>query len=135
MLKIAHKCEIKNKNYVAVNKEKFSDLVTKQLKKSGVTIIEKEVTNIPSGDVVIFATGPNTSKKLMENISKCFNNQIFYTSSALVPAFYENSINFNKDNFKKISDSVFKIEISTDIFEKIIEKLLVAKPTHMHYID
>ena len=135
MLKIAHKCEIKNKNYLAVNKEKFSDCITRQLKKSGVTIIEKEITNIPSGDVVIFATGPNTSIKLMENISKSFNNQNFYTSSALVPALYENSINFSKDNFKKISDNAFKVGIPTDIFEKIIEKLLVAKPTHMHYID
>lgn len=135
MLEIAHKCEIKNDEYLAINKQLFSELVNKELKKFDIKIIEKDITEIPSDWIIIVATGPNTNEKLMKSISKKFNNQKYYKSSALSPAIYENSINFNKKNIKKINKSTYQVEISDKIFEKILDRLLIEKPTHMHYID
>ena len=55
---------------LAVDRKKFSDMVTAKIMESPhITVIEEEVTDIPDGDVII-ATGPLTSDGLAESIGK-----------------------------------------------------------------
>ncbi len=68
---------------LAVDREKFSDMVTEKiLSCENITVRCEEVTEIPDGNVII-ATGPLTSGKLAENIGKvCGGYLSFYDAAA-----------------------------------------------------
>ena len=56
---------------LAVDREKFSDTVTKKIKENeNIEIIEEEITSIPEDECVIIATGPLTDGALAEEIGK-----------------------------------------------------------------
>ena len=135
MIDLAYKSRVKNNSFLAVDKDKFSRLVTKELYSSGVEILDENITDIPNSDIVILSSGPNTSVEFMNNISSRFNNQPYYISSSLVPAIYENTIDFDSVNIHKLGDNIYKVNIPEDVVNSIISILSVSKPTHVHLID
>jgi len=68
---------------LAVDREKFSDLVTDRIKNNPlITVIEEEVSEIPGGNVII-ATGPLTADGLARSIADlCGNALSFYDAAA-----------------------------------------------------
>lgn len=68
---------------LAVDREKFSDMVTAKIRShSNIKVIEQEITEIPDGNVII-ATGPLTSGGLAESIAlKCGNYLSFFDAAA-----------------------------------------------------
>lgn len=68
---------------LAVDRKAFSDAVTEKIKShSLIKVIEKELTEIPDGNVII-ATGPLTSDGLAESIKKiCGNSLSFFDAAA-----------------------------------------------------
>lgn len=68
---------------LAVNRKAFSDAVTEKIRShSLIKVIEKELTEIPDGNVII-ATGPLTSDGLAESIKKiCGNSLSFFDAAA-----------------------------------------------------
>ncbi|MCL2426685.1 MAG: methylenetetrahydrofolate--tRNA-(uracil(54)-C(5))-methyltransferase (FADH(2)-oxidizing) TrmFO [Oscillospiraceae bacterium] len=85
---------------LAVDREKFANLVTEKIHSHpNIKVFEKEVTEIPEGNVII-ATGPLTSEELENNIVNLFsdNNLLnFYDSAA--PIVTLDSIDMNKAFF------------------------------------
>lgn len=74
---------------LAVDREKFSDLVTSKIKtESHITIIEEELTEIPDGNVII-ATGPLTSDALADSISKLCGAYLSFFDAAAPIVTYE----------------------------------------------
>ena len=64
---------------LAVDRELFSKKVTEQLSKPpNITLIREEVTEIPSEGPIIIATGPLTSPKLSESISRLIGQEYLY---------------------------------------------------------
>lgn len=74
---------------LAVDREKFSDLVTKKIKSNpNITIIEQEVTEIPTDEYTIIATGPLTSDTLAKSIQKyCGDYLSFYDAASPIVTF------------------------------------------------
>ncbi len=74
---------------LAVDREKFSDLVTEKIKNHPlINLISKEVEEIPLDENVIVATGPLTSGKLAENIQKlCGDYLSFHDAAAPIVTF------------------------------------------------
>lgn len=67
---------------LAVDREKFSDLVTEKIKGHElIEVIEEEVTEIPEGNVII-ATGPLTSDGLAESIKKLCGDYLYFHDAA-----------------------------------------------------
>ena len=135
MLEIARECRIEDPKFFRVNKARFSELATEKLACSGVKIVQKEIIDIPEGDVVLFATGPNTNMELLRNLSGRFDRQPYFTSSACCPALYENSIDFQHESVRRIDERRYAVEIPVSVFEEIIRALATTEPTHMHEID
>lgn len=83
---------------LAVDRTRFSDLVTKKINAHpNIEIINEEVTEIPHGNVII-ATGPLTSGGLAESISRLSGGYLsFYDAAAPIVTF--NSIDMNKAFF------------------------------------
>ena len=68
---------------LAVDREKFSDIVTEKITGNpGITVHCEEITEIPDGNVIV-ATGPLTSGSLAESIEKiCGGYLSFYDAAA-----------------------------------------------------
>ncbi len=67
---------------LAVDREKFSDLVTEKIKSSPlIEVIEEEITEIPAGDVII-ATGPLTSDGLALSIKEVCGDYLYFHDAA-----------------------------------------------------
>lgn len=79
----AIKCSVAAGGALAVDREEFSDLVTKNIMENqNIEIFEEEVEKIPEGNVII-ATGPLTSGGLAEDIkNKCGNYLSFFDAAA-----------------------------------------------------
>lgn len=74
---------------LAVDRKKFSDMVTAKIMESPhITVIEEEVTDIPDGDVII-ATGPLTSDGLAESIGKICGDYLYFHDAAAPIVTYE----------------------------------------------
>ncbi len=73
---------------LAVDREKFSDAVTKKIMENPLIHVEEsEVTEIPDGDVII-ATGPLTADGLAESIrAKCGDYLSFFDAAAPIVTF------------------------------------------------
>ncbi len=73
---------------LAVDREAFSNAVTEKIKAEPlITIVSREVTEIPEGEVII-ATGPLTSDKLAESIMKlCGDSLYFYDAAAPIVSY------------------------------------------------
>ena len=82
-MECAAKTSVSAGGALAVDREKFSDLVTEKIKNHPkIKIFTEEITKIPSGYVII-ATGPLTSGLLAESISeKCGNYLSFFDAAA-----------------------------------------------------
>lgn len=73
---------------LAVDREKFSDLVTEKIRsRDNIRVIEEELTEIPEGNVII-ATGPLTSDGLADSISAlCGQYLSFFDAAAPIVTF------------------------------------------------
>ncbi|MDE5946658.1 MAG: methylenetetrahydrofolate--tRNA-(uracil(54)-C(5))-methyltransferase (FADH(2)-oxidizing) TrmFO [Oscillospiraceae bacterium] len=73
---------------LAVDREKFSLLVTEKIKShENITVVSEEVKNIPDGNVIV-ATGPLTSDELSADIEKiCGNRLSFFDAAAPIVSF------------------------------------------------
>ena len=81
---------------LAVDREKFSEEVTKKIEENEyIEIIREEITEIPKDAIVIIATGPLTSEKLSEEIAKLTGNDKLYFYDAAAPIVEKDSINMD----------------------------------------
>ena len=74
---------------LAVDREKFSDLVTSKIKSNPlINVIEQEVTEIPTDEYTIIATGPLTSDSLAKSIQEvCGDYLSFYDAASPIVTF------------------------------------------------
>ncbi len=86
---------------LAVDRERFSELVTKKIEENdNIEIIRQEYTgeNIEkdsSEGIIVIATGPLTSNKLSENISKIIGDDKLYFFDAAAPIIEKDTIDMN----------------------------------------
>ena len=85
---------------LAVDRELFSKKITEELSKHpNITLVREEVTEIPSEGPVIIATGPLTSPKLSESISRLIGQEYLYFYDAISPIVDANTIDYDKTFF------------------------------------
>ena len=80
----ANECQVPAGGALAVDREKFSLLVTKKIRENQlINIVEKEVTSLPKSGITIIATGPLTTKELSKHIKDlCGGYLSFYDAAA-----------------------------------------------------
>ncbi|MBQ9375750.1 MAG: methylenetetrahydrofolate--tRNA-(uracil(54)-C(5))-methyltransferase (FADH(2)-oxidizing) TrmFO [Ruminococcus sp.] len=89
IMECAEKTKVSAGGALAVDREKFSDLVTEKIRShENITVIEDEVTNIPDGNVII-ATGPLTSDTLAEDIKNITGDYLYFHDAAAPIVTYE----------------------------------------------
>ena len=96
LIKTADETSVPAGQALAVDREIFSRKVTELIENNEyINVIRKEITEIPSGEIVIIATGPLTSEKLSENISKLTGGDKLFFYDAAAPIVEKENIDFN----------------------------------------
>lgn len=89
IVECAEKTSVEAGGALAVDREKFSDLVTEKIHShEKIHVINEEVEKIPDGDVII-ATGPLTSDSLAESISEICGEYLSFFDAASPIVTYE----------------------------------------------
>lgn len=128
LIKIADETAVPAGQALAVDREKFSERVTKELKKNNlIEIINKEVDEelldkmIKNNEIVIISTGPLTSDKLAKKISKLTGEEKLYFYDAAAPIVAKESINFNIAFYGNRYEQEKKKDESIEEWKKRIE--------------
>ena len=94
LIDCAYKTRVEAGGALAVDRAAFSKEVERRLLEfDGLTVIREEVESIPDGVPVIVASGPLTSDKLFEDISKKTGDRLFFFD-AVAPIVDAQSIDY-----------------------------------------
>lgn len=154
LVPIADSVKVPAGQALAVDREKFANLVTKKVEENEyIEIIREEVTEIPKDNIVIIATGPLTSEKMSANISKLIGNDNLSFYDAAAPIVEKDSINMNigfvgdrysqereKDEdyeiwlerIKNIDGSYINLPMNKEEYEKFYQELINAEVVTLH---
>ena len=81
---------------LAVDREKFSEYVSKMLlKNENIEVVNGEITRIPDGNFTVIATGPLTSDALSQEIARLTGDEYLHFFDAAAPVITAESIDFS----------------------------------------
>lgn len=132
IIKCANLCEVPSGSALSVDREKFSSLVTNEIKNNkNITIIDKEVVDIDINVPTVIATGPLTSDGLCNKLKQLFGEDFLYFYDACSPIVYADSIDMNyaffADRYNKGDSDYLNIGLSKDEYITFTTELAKAK--------
>ena len=96
LIPIADRVSVPAGQALAVDREKFSEEVTKLVEaEPNIEVIREEITEIPNDGIVIIATGPLTSEGLAKRIKELVGEKELAFYDAAAPLIEKDSINMN----------------------------------------
>ncbi len=136
-MEIADKTKVPAGGALAVDREKFSSLITERLRSNpNVEHVSEEVTEIDVNDgYTIIATGPLTTEKLSESISKLVGGGLaFYDASAPIVDFESIDMTsaFFGDRYDKGNGDHINCPMTKDEYLAFVSELSTAKRTELH---
>jgi methylenetetrahydrofolate--tRNA-(uracil-5-)-methyltransferase len=124
---------------LAVDRDKFSSLVTEKiLSNDKITLIREEVTEIPEGNVII-AAGPLASEELSRKIKElCGGSLSFYDAAA--PIVTAESVNYDKAFLQSRydrgePDDYINCPMNKEQYEIFYDALINAESASLHEFD
>ena len=125
---------------LAVDRHKFSELVTKMIEENeNITLIRREVTEIPADGTVIVAAGPLASDSISKEISAlCSGNLSFFDAAA--PIVTAESINMDKAFTQSRydrgdADDYINCPMNKEEYERFYNELVNAESADLHEFD
>lgn len=138
-MECADKSEVPAGGALAVDRDEFSRLITEKIKSNNrITLINKEVTEIPEGNVII-AAGPLASDAISEKISAlCGNGLHFFDAAA--PIVSRDSIDmesaFTASRYERGGeDDYINCPMNKAEYEAFYEALINAESAELHSFD
>lgn len=123
VIKIADKCRVDDHKYLAVDKQSFSNLVSKELVSRNIELVCKNVLCLPKDDIVIIASGPLTNEDLIKDISIRYNINGFHFSDASSVIIDISSVDLSNEHISKISNDLYMISIPENVFSSFFRML------------
>lgn len=98
ILNVAKECKVPAGNALAVDREKFSEIVDERIRSfENINVIHKEIEELPTGDFpIVVATGPLTSDKLSISIGDFLGDDGLFFFDASAPIVSAESIDREK---------------------------------------
>lgn len=160
LIKCADKVSVPAGQALAVDREKFSELVTEEIKQNpNIEIINEEVVSIEEiarDGIVIIATGPLTSDNLASEISKLTGEEDLHFYDAAAPIINKDSINFDiafygnryeqekkkdetveewKERIKSQEVSYINLPMNEEEYKKFYNELINAEVVTLHEFE
>lgn len=125
---------------LAVDREKFSSYITEKIRSHPlITVVEKEITELPSNGIRIIASGPLTSKPLADSIVKYFgkNGLSFYDAAAPIvdAASIDLNIAFAQSRYDKGDADYLNCPMDKEQYLAFYDALLNAETAELHDFD
>lgn len=132
LLKLADEVKVEAGGALAVDREKFSDIVEKNLfENPNFSLVKKEVVSLDFEDPTIVATGPLTSKLLGEQFSKLTDSKDLYFFDAIAPIIAKDSIDmdfaFWGGRYNKGGDDYLNLPMSKEEYTEFYMALITAE--------
>ncbi len=137
LLRVAKNTSVPAGSALAVDRNKFSEQVTKELEKlKNVKIVRKEVEDIDLKEPLIIATGPLTSDKLAGAIAKLLGEKSLFFFDASSPIVLANSINksktFTESRYQKGESDYINCPMDKETYYAFVENLVKAERVKLH---
>ena len=121
---------------LAVDRQGFSDLVTEKIRSHpNITVIDKEVTEVPEGPVII-ATGPLTSDALSKAIGAYFGSDYLHFFDAAAPLVTAESVDMNEawwqSRYDRGTPDYVNCAMNKEQYEAFIAELISAEEAEVH---
>lgn len=133
-------CSVPAGGALAVNRTEFSDYITNKIKSNeNINVIEKEVTKIPDG-IVVIATGPLTSDNFAKSIMELVKEDSLSFFDAAAPIISADSIDrnivFEASRYGKgDSDDYLNCPMNKEEYENFHTQLINAQSATLKDID
>lgn len=138
----AHKTRVEAGQALAVDREKFAEYITDKIKNANnIEIIYEEVDDVEKLEgITVIATGPLTSKPLLENISKLVGEEKLYFYDAEAPIVSADSIDMNiayrMNRYGKIGEGDYlNLPMTKDEYFSFYNALITAEEAPRHDFD
>ena len=140
ILKCAEKAKVPAGSALAVDRDKFSEIVTEELSKlDGVTIHREEITNIDLSKPTIIATGPLTSDELSKNLQKILGEDNLHFFDASAPIIDGETIDkeksFTAGRYGKGESDYVNLPMNKDEYYAFVEALVSAEKVELHSFE
>ncbi len=141
LLKVADSCAVAAGGALAVDRDLFSEGVTKAIKENDfIEVIEEEVTEIPTDGIVVIATGPLTSDALSQSIGKLCGQPYLNFYDAAAPIVSADSIDmecaFAASRYDRGGeDDYINCPMNKAEYEEFVAELLKAERALLHDTD
>ena len=121
---------------LAVDRDGFSAMVTEKLRSHpNITVVEKEVTKVPEGPVII-ATGPLTSDTLSQAIGEYFGTEYLHFFDAAAPLIAADSIDMDlawwQSRYDRGNADYINCGMNREEYEAFIRELTTAEEAPVH---
>ena len=136
ILSCAEQTRVEAGGCLAVDRVGFAKLVTEKLKNHpNITIISREVTEVPDGPVII-ATGPLTSDALSEAIGKYFGSDYLHFFDAAAPLVTAESIDMElawwQSRYDRGTPDYINCAMDKEQYEAFVRELIAAEEAEVH---
>ena len=136
ILACAEETRVEAGGCLAVDRQVFSDLVTKKIKSHpNITVISEEVTCVPEGPVII-ATGPLTSDAMSEAIGKYFGESYLHFFDAAAPLVTADSIDMTKawwqSRYDRGTPDYINCAMNKEEYDAFLNALITAEEAEVH---
>lgn len=135
----ASKTSVPSGNALSVDRTSFAEKITAKLKDFSNLTIHEEDVEVPPEGVCIIATGPLTSDKLSNYLSKQIGEQSLFFFDASAPIVKKESINMNiaykKARYDQGDDSYINCPFSKEEYDKFYFELTHAELAKVHDFD
>ena len=121
---------------LAVDREKFSLLITEKMKNHpNITVICEEITQVPEGPVII-ATGPLTSDALSQAIGEYFGTEYLHFFDAAAPLVTAESLNMDhawwQSRYDRGTPDYINCAMDKEQYEAFVKELQTAEEAPVH---
>ena len=139
-LESADKCSVAAGGALAVNREIFSDYITKKIKENPyIEVVNSVVEKIPDGGITIVATGPLTDGELSKDIAKICNSENLSFFDAAAPIVTAESIDMEKafyaSRYGKGTDDYINCPFNKEQYSAFHNELINAESAPLKDFD
>lgn len=140
LIEVAHTVAVPAGAALAVDRERFSEAVTRRVgNHPNIEIIREEVQDIPAEGIVIVATGPLTSPELSRAISRLTGSNNLYFYDAISPVVDAETINtdiaFAAARYDKGGADYLNCPMNEAEYGRFYEALIAAESVPLHEFE
>ena len=141
LIKCADETSVPAGQALAVDRDKFSELVTKKIAENpNIEIIKEEyIEDIKEDEITVIATGPLTSDAFAKKISELIGNEELHFYDAAAPIIEKESIDMNiafwGDRYGKGDSSYINLPMNKEEYETFWNELVNAEVAELHNFE